>query len=139
MSLTEKVAIVTGGTRGIGQAIVLELVSSSVKVAFTYQRNQETADALCKTLKEQGGEVISFRQDVTDFEGAKSVLEAVNAHFGRMDMLVNNAGIARDKLLVTMNEEDWRTVIETNLYGTINFSRAVIYSFMKQKSGRIVN
>ncbi|MBI1926235.1 3-oxoacyl-ACP reductase FabG, partial [Candidatus Poribacteria bacterium] len=100
---------------------------------------QEAADALCKTLKEQGGEVISFRQDVTDFEGAKSVLEAVNAHFGRMDMLVNNAGIARDKLLVTMNEEDWRTVIETNLYGTINFSRAVIYSFMKQKSGRIVN
>jgi 3-oxoacyl-[acyl-carrier protein] reductase len=133
------VAIVTGGSRGIGRAVVLELVSSGIKVAFTYRSNQEAALALCKTVEESGGEIIGFQQDVTDFKGAKAVFEAVKERFGEAVLLVNNAGIARDKLLVMMNEEDWKTVIETNLYGTINFSRAAIYSFMKQKRGRIVN
>ena len=139
MSLAGKVAIVTGGTRGIGRAIVLELVSNAAKVAFTYQRNQEAADILCQEVKERGGEIIGFQHDVTNFDGAKTVCDAVKERFGAIDMLVNNAGITRDKPLVMMQEEDWRAVIETNLYGTINFSRAVIYSLMKQKSGRIVN
>ena len=90
-------------------------------------------------MQEQGGETIGFQQDVTDFEGAKAVLSAVRERFGRVDMLVNNAGITRDKPLAMMQEDDWRAVIETNLYGTINFSRAAVYAFMKQRSGRIVN
>jgi 3-oxoacyl-[acyl-carrier protein] reductase len=139
MSFTGQVAIVTGGSRGIGKAVALELISSQVKVAFTYQANREAADTLCKAVQDQGGETLAFQQDVTDFEGAKAMLLAVKARFGRIDMLVNNAGITRDKLLAMMKEEDWRIVIETNLYGTINFSRAAVYAFMRQHSGRIVN
>jgi 3-oxoacyl-[acyl-carrier protein] reductase len=139
MSVLGSVAIVTGGSRGIGKAIVLELVSNGVKVAFTYQTNREAADALYKEVQEQGGEIIGFQQDVTDFEGVKAVFAAVNDRFGRLDMLINNAGITRDKPLAMMKEVDWQAVIETNLYGTINFSRAAVYAFMKQRSGRIVN
>jgi 3-oxoacyl-[acyl-carrier protein] reductase len=139
MSLTGKVAVVTGGSRGIGRAVVLELIASGVKVGFTYQTNREAANILCKEVEEQSGETIGLQQDVTDFEGAKAVLAAVKERFGRIDMLVNNAGITRDRLLAMMQEEDWRAVIETNLYGTINFSRAAVYAFMKQRSGRIVN
>jgi 3-oxoacyl-[acyl-carrier protein] reductase len=139
MSVTGSVAIVTGGSRGIGRAVVLELISSGLKVAFTYEKNREAADALCKTVQEQGSEALGFQQDVTDFEGAKAVFAVVKDHFGRIDMLVNNAGITRDKPLALMKEEDWRAVIETNLYGTINFSRAAVFAFMKQRSGRIVN
>lgn len=139
MSLTGKVAIVTGGSRGIGRAIVLELIAIGVKVAFTYQTNREAANTLCKEAEEQRGEIVGFQRDVTDFEGAKAVLVAVKERFGRIDMLVNNAGITRDKPLAMMQEEDWRAVIETNLYGTINFARAAVFAFMKQRSGRIVN
>lgn len=139
MSVLGSVAIVTGGSRGIGKAIVLELVSNGIKAAFTYQTNRAAADALCKEVQEQGGEIIGFQQDVTDFEGVKAVFAAVNDRFGRLDMLINNAGITRDKPLAMMKEVDWQAVIETNLYGTINFSRAAVYAFMKQRSGRIVN
>lgn len=139
MSVLGSVAIVTGGSRGIGKSIVLELVSNGVKVAFTYQTNRAAADALYKEVQEQGGEIIGFQQDVTDFEGVKAVFAAVNDRFGRLDMLINNAGITRDKPLAMMKEVDWQAVIETNLYGTINFSRAAVYAFMKQRSGRIVN
>jgi 3-oxoacyl-[acyl-carrier protein] reductase len=139
MSGTEHVAVVTGGSRGIGRAIVLELVSSDIKVAFTYRSNREAAEALCREAKERGGETVGFQQDVTDFAGAKVVLAEVQEHFGPITMLVNNAGITRDKPLALMQEDDWRTVIETNLYGTINFSRAAVYGFMRQKRGRMVN
>jgi 3-oxoacyl-[acyl-carrier protein] reductase len=139
MAGTQHVAVVTGGSRGIGRAIVLELASSGIKVAFTYYSNSAAADTLCYEVKERGGEAVGFQQDVTDFAGGKAVLAAVNERFGALDMLVNNAGITRDKPLALMQEDDWRAVIETNLYGTINFSRAVVYGFMRQKRGRIVN
>jgi 3-oxoacyl-[acyl-carrier protein] reductase len=139
MSGTEHVAVVTGGSRGIGRAVVLELASSGITVAFTYHRNREAADTLCREVKEQGGETMGFQQDVSDFEGAKVVLEEVKERFGPPTMLVNNAGITRDKPLALMQEDDWRAVVETNLYGTINFARAVVYGFMKRKRGRIVN
>src|SRR5215470_9200387 len=139
MSGTEHVAVVTGGSRGIGRAIVLELASSDIKVAFTYRSNCEAADALCQEAKELGGETAGFQQDVTDFAGAKVVLAEVKEHFGPITMLVNNAGITRDKPLALMQEDDWCSVIETNLYGTIHFSRAAVHGFMKQKHGRIVN
>lgn len=139
MSFTGTVAIITGGSRGIGRAIVLELIASDVKVVFTYHNNRQAAKTLCNEVQEQGGETVGFQQDVTDFEGVKAVFAAVNDRFGRLDMLINNAGITRDKPLAMMKEVDWQAVIETNLYGTINFSRAAVYAFMKQRSGRIVN
>jgi 3-oxoacyl-[acyl-carrier protein] reductase len=139
MSGTEHVAVVTGGSRGIGRAVVLALASSGIKVAFTYHSNSAAAETLCYEVKELGGETIGFQQDVTDFAGAKVVLAEVKERFGPITMLVNNAGITRDKPLALMQEDDWRTVIETNLYGTINFARAAVYGFMRQKCGRIVN
>ena len=139
MTLTGNVALVTGGTRGIGRAIVLELAAEGVRVAFTYRASADAADALCREVAANGGEAAAYAQDVTDFNGAKAVVRDVVARFGRFDMLVNNAGITKDSLLLGMQESDWRQVIETNLYGTINFSRAAVYTLMKQKSGRIVN
>ena len=90
-------------------------------------------------MKAQGSETVGFQQDVTDFNGAKAMLAEVKERFGSIDMLVNNAGITRDRPLALMQEDDWRAVIETNLYGTIHFARLVVYSFIKQKRGRIVN
>jgi len=139
MSGTAHVAVVTGGSRGIGRAIVLELASSGTKVAFTYHSNRQAADSLCREVQEHGGATVGFQQDVTNFDGAKTMLAEVKECFGPIDMLVNNAGITRDKPLALMHEDDWRAVIETNLYGTIHFARAVVYGFMKQKRGRIVN
>jgi 3-oxoacyl-[acyl-carrier protein] reductase len=139
MSGTAHVAVVTGGSRGIGRAIVLELASSGMKVAFTYHSNRQAADSLCREVQEHGGETVGFQQDVTNFDGANAMLAEVKGRFGPIDMLVNNAGITRDKPLALMQEDDWRAVIETNLYGTIHFARAVVFGFMKQKRGRIVN
>jgi 3-oxoacyl-[acyl-carrier protein] reductase len=139
VSIVGKVALVTGGSRGIGRAIVLELAASSAKVAFTYRHSHEVAATLCQEVKELGGEAVGFQQDVTDFAGVKAVLAEVKECFGPITMLVNNAGITRDKPLVLMQEDDWRSVIETNLYGTIHCSRAVVHGFMRQKCGRIVN
>jgi 3-oxoacyl-[acyl-carrier protein] reductase len=139
MSGTEHVAVVTGGSRGIGRAVVLALASSGIKVAFTYHSNSAAAETLCYEVKEFGGETVGFQQDVTDFAGAKVVLAEVKERFGPITMLVNNAGITRDKPLALMQEDDWRDVIETNLYGTINFARAAVYGFMRQKRGRMVN
>jgi 3-oxoacyl-[acyl-carrier protein] reductase len=139
MSDTTRVAVVTGGSRGIGRSIVLALASSGVCVAFTYHSNHAAADALCREVKEFGGNAISFQQDVSDFGSAKLVLAEVKKRLGPPTMLVNNAGIKRDKPLAMMREDDWRQVIETNLYGTIHFSRTAVYDFMRQKQGRIVN
>jgi 3-oxoacyl-[acyl-carrier protein] reductase len=86
-----------------------------------------------------GGETVGLQQDVTDCAGARAVLAEVKERFGPVTMLVNNAGITRDKPLALMQEDDWRAVIDTNLYGTINCARAAVYGFMRQKGGRIVN
>jgi 3-oxoacyl-[acyl-carrier protein] reductase len=139
MSDMQHVAVVTGGSRGIGRAIVLELASSHIKVAFTYRSSHAAAHALCREVQELGGETVGFQQDVTDCAGAKAALTEVKERFGPITMLVNNAGITRDKPFALMQEDDWRAVIETNLYGTINFSRAAVYGFIRQKCGRIVN
>ena len=139
MAGTEHVAVVTGGSRGIGRAIVLELATNGIKVAFTYHSQREAADSLCREVKARGNETVGVQQDVTDFDGAKAMLAEVKEHFGPIDMLVNNAGITRDRPLALMQENEWRAVIETNLYGTIHFARLVVHDFMKQKRGRIVN
>ncbi|MDR4508787.1 MAG: 3-oxoacyl-[acyl-carrier-protein] reductase [Candidatus Brocadiaceae bacterium] len=139
MELKDKVAIVTGGTRGIGKAIVLELAKSGCNIAFNYNKSGDMADALVKEIESLGVKGIPFQVDVANFEDAKNMVKEVKNTFGRVDFLVNNAGITRDKLLATMSEGDWDDVMNTNLKSVYNFSKAVIMQMIKQKSGSIVN
>ena len=139
MFLKEKVAIVTGGSRGIGEAIVREFVGQGVNVAFNFLKSENKALQLKKEIEEKGGKALAFRQDVKDYGAIKVMVEGVKSHFGRLDIIVNNAGILRDKALMLMEEQDWEEVIATNLSGAFNLIRAAIVTFMKQKSGNIIN
>ena len=139
MQFKDKVAIVTGGTRGIGKAIVLELAKNGCNVVFNYNKNADAASALVKEIESMGQKAISFQVDAASFEGAKNMVKEVKNTFGRIDFLVNNAGITRDKLLALMGENDWDEVIDTNLKSVYNFSKAVITQMIKQKYGSILN
>ena len=137
--LAGKVALVTGGTRGIGRAILLALCREGAECVFTYTRNHELAESVVKELQGVGRRALSVQLDVRDFEGAKLLVERAKSEFGKIDILVNNAGITRDKSLMMMSREDWSEVIDTDLTGVFNTSRASIITFLKQKSGNIVN
>lgn len=139
MQFKDKVAIVTGGTRGIGKAIVLELAKRGCNVVFNYNKNADAAGALVKEIESMGQRSVSFQINATSFEGAKTMVKEVKGAFGRIDFLVNNAGITRDKLLALMSENDWDDVINTNLKSVYNFSKAVITQMIKQKAGSILN
>ncbi len=133
-----RVAIVTGGTRGIGRAIVKMLCNKGATCLFTYVSNQSLAEELSKEIKSEDGLAIPLKVDVRDFEGAKeAVLKA--KELGRYDILINNAGITRDRAFMLMSPEEWREVIDTNLTGVFNITRASIITFLKQQSGSIVN
>lgn len=135
----DKVAIVTGATRGIGRAIALELASQGAKVAFNYVKSDDEAKELVKEIKKIGSQALGVKCDIKDFEACKKFVEEAKTKFGRLDLLVNNAGILRDKAFVMMDKKDWDDVIETNLTGYFNMARTVIFTFLKQKSGAIVN
>ncbi|HTN00294.1 MAG TPA: 3-oxoacyl-[acyl-carrier-protein] reductase [Planctomycetaceae bacterium] len=139
MNLTGRVALVTGGSRGIGRAIVSRLAGAGAKVAFVYQSNQEAAEALAAELKAQGSEVLAIKADVSSKEEADQAVEQVTTAFGRLDILVNNAGITRDGLLATMTSDQWRQVIDTNLTGVFNFCQAATRTMMSQRYGRVIN
>ncbi len=137
--MKDKTAIVTGGTRGIGRAIVLELARNGCNVVFNYSKSDDLANALVKEIEALGVKAVAKKVDVSDFEAAKNMVKEVKDEFGRIDYLVNNAGITRDKLLAMMKEDDWDDVINTNLKSVYNFSKAVIMTMIKQKSGNILN
>lgn len=137
--LLDKVAIVTGGTRGIGRSIVLAICREGADCAFTYTKSHDLTDSLCKEVQAMGRHILPFQIDVRDFEGTKMFVEKVKEEFGRLDILVNNAGITRDKSLMMMSKDDWYDVIDTDLTGVFNTTRACIITFLKQKSGNIVN
>ncbi len=139
MEFKDKVAIVTGGTRGIGKAIVNELARNGCNVAFNYNASADAATAMVKELESLGVKTASFQVNAASFEGAKNMVKEVKDKFGRIDFLVNNAGITRDKLLALMGESDWDDVIDTNLKSVYNFSKAVITQMIKQKFGSILN
>jgi 3-oxoacyl-[acyl-carrier protein] reductase len=134
-----KVAIVTGGTRGIGRAIVLALCREGADCAFTYTKNPAAAESLVQEIRSMGRRATPLQLDVRDFEGAKTLVEEVKKEFGSIDILVNNAGITRDKSLMMMSKEDWSEVIDTDLTGVFNTTRACIITFLTQKCGNIVN
>lgn len=137
--LKNKVALVSGGSRGIGKAIALELARNQVKVAFNYASDKESAKLTLGEVKQLGSDSLIIQGDVRDFEFAKSFIEAAKSKFGRIDFLVNNAGILKDKSLMMMSEAEWKDVIDVNLNGAFNLTKALITTFLKQKSGSIVN
>ncbi len=140
MLLKDQVAIVTGGSRGIGRAVVEALAKEGAKVAFVYKGSAEAAGKLEADVAAVGGIAKGYQGDVADPAVAPRIVDAVVKEWGRLDILVNNAGVIRDGLFVRMSAEDWKTVIGTNLDGVFYFCRAAAdLMVMKQKSGRIVN
>jgi 3-oxoacyl-[acyl-carrier protein] reductase len=138
MDFAHKTAIVTGATRGIGRAIVLELARRGCSVGFNYLSSRRQAETLSAEIEDLGGRSLSFQLDVSDITGAREMIRQVKEAFGRVDFLINNAGVVRDKAFYKQDGEDWKAVLDTNLTGVFNFSRAVITDMMKQTSGRIL-
>ena len=134
-SFSGRVAIVTGATRGIGRAIALELAQRGATVAFNYARSAEAADALRAEIERFGTGVLSTQCDVAQTNAAAEMVKQVKESFGRIDYLVNNAGITRDNLVLRMKEHDWDTVIDTNLKGAWNFARATLRVMLRQEEG----
>ena len=134
-----RVAIVTGGSRGIGRAIVKELSSRGAHVAFSFTRNREMADQLVAELQSSDRRVVAYQADVTDFAAAEAMVKQVKAELGSIDYLVNNAGITRDKLIMMMSQEDWDVVIDTNLKGVFNVTKHATSVMVRQRRGAILN
>ena len=139
MNVSNRVALVTGGSRGIGKAIVVALANAGAKVAFVYQSNKDAADKLVAELTGQGREVYAIQADASKKAEADAAIENVIAKWERLDILVNNAGITRDKLILAMTPEEWHQVIETNLTSVFNFCQGAIRPMMSNRYGRIVN
>ncbi len=131
--------LVTGGTRGIGRAIVEAFAKAGANVAFTFRSSTDTAEALVDQLEEQGTEAVALQGDVADLEAAQDHVDAVLDAWDGIDVLVNNAGITRDGLMLRMREDDWDAVLDTNLKGVFNFSKAAYRPMMRQQSGSIIN
>ena len=140
MNLLEgKVAIITGASRGIGKAIAQKFVENGAIVAFTYLSSDEKAIALEKELTQKGGTAKGFKSNASNFDEAQKLADDVVAAFGTIDIVVNNAGITRDTLLMRMSEEQWDEVIEVNLKSVFNLSKAVIRPMLKARQGSIIN
>jgi 3-oxoacyl-[acyl-carrier protein] reductase len=134
-----RVAIITGGSRGIGRAIVRELAARGTRVVFSYTKNRAMADALVAEIENAGGRAFAFQADVTDAKAAERMVHAVKSQFSSIDYLVNNAGITRDKLIMMMSEQDWDAVVTTNLKGAFNVTKPVVSLMVRQRHGAILN
>jgi 3-oxoacyl-[acyl-carrier protein] reductase len=138
-SLGGKVAVVTGGSRGLGRGIAIELGKRGAKVVVNYQHSAAAAAEVVQIIKHAGSDALAVQSDVSQYEAAQSLIKAAIDFGGQLDILVNNAGITRDTLLAMMPEADWDLVIATNLKSAYNCSKAVLKPMMRQKYGRIVN
>ena len=139
MKLSEKVALVTGASRGIGRAIALKLAAEGAKVAINFAGNLAKAEEVKAKIESNGGEALLVQGDISDFEKVNDIIKNVVDTWGKIDILVNNAGITRDNLLLKMSEKDFDDVVATNLKGVFNCTKAVTRLMMKQHSGKIVN
>lgn len=137
--LDGKVAIITGASRGIGKAIAETFIKEGATVAFTYLSSEEKAKALEAELTANGGTARGFKSNASDFEAAQKLADEVMEAFGQIDVLVNNAGITKDNLLMRMSEEDWDAVINTNLKSAFNLTKAVLRPMLKARKGSIIN
>lgn len=137
--LENTVALVTGGGRGIGKAIVSALAEAGAAVAFTYKSSAPAAEELVAELRSKGMRAAAYQADAVSAARAAEVVADVVKEFGRLDVLVNNAGITKDGLLLRMSEEDWDQVIANNLKSVYNYTKAAIKPMMSQRSGKIIN
>ena len=139
LSLENKVAVVTGGSRGIGRAIALEFAERGAAVIVNYNSSPDAAEDVVKKITEAGGKAAAFKADVSDFKQAEALVKFAIETFGDLGILVNNAGITRDQLIMMMPETDWDAVINTNLKSTFNCSKAAVKHMMRKRTGRIIN
>ncbi len=137
--LDGKVALVTGGTRGIGKGICQKFAEEGATLVFSYLSSEEKANAFADELSKNGVEVMAVRSDASKLEEAESLINQIVEKYGQLDAVVNNAGITRDNLLMRMKEEDWDDVINTNLKSVFNITKAVQRTMLKQRSGSIIN
>lgn len=139
MELAGKVALVTGGSRGIGRAIALAMAIEGADVAINYLQNEAKANGACKEISAAGRKCVAIKADISSWQQTELLIEKTIAEFGKIDILVNNAGITRDNLLLRMKLEDWNDVIASNLTGVFNCSKLALKPMLKQKWGRIIN
>ena len=140
MKLLEgKVALVTGATRGIGRAIALKFAENGANVAFTYLSSQTAAELLVDEIESLGVRAVAYVSNAADFDGAHKVVDSVLDEFGQIDILVNNAGQTKDGLMVRMSEEQWDSIIDTNLKSAFNFTHAVSMAMARRRMGSIIN
>lgn len=139
LSLENKVALVTGGSRGIGRAIALELAVRGAVVVVNYNKSPESAEEVVKKIQEAGGKTAASQADVSDFKQAEALVKFTINTFGDLSILVNNAGITRDQLIMMMPEADWDAVINANLKSTFNCSKFAIKHMLRKRVGRIIN
>jgi 3-oxoacyl-[acyl-carrier protein] reductase len=139
MELEGKAAIVTGGTRGIGRAIALDLAANGADVALNYRKSDDLAVELAETIRGMGRRALAIQADVSSYDEAQAMVRTVLDKFGRLDILVNNAGMNWDGVVWKMAEEQWDRVIEVDLKGTFNYTRAIAPVFREQGGGKIVN
>ena len=140
MKLLElKVAIVTGGSRGIGKAICQSFAENGCNVAFTYNNSKESAENLATELNKLGVKAKAYKSDASSFDDSSKLVDDVISDFGKIDVLVNNAGIKKDNLLMRMDKEDFDSVVNTNLSSVFNLTKSSIRTFLKQRSGSIIN
>ena len=137
--LKKKVAVITGGSRGIGRACCAAFASEGANIVFTYNKSLKSANTLKKELKKYNVKVTAVKADVRNYNECQLVAKKALSSFNKVDILVNNAGIVKDKALFMMKPDEWYDVVDTNLNGTFNMTRAVITLFLKQKSGCIIN
>ncbi len=138
-SLGERVALVTGGSRGIGRAIAIELARCGARVVFAYRSDLEAAEETQKRIQGIGGSAWAVRCDVAELAAVEELIASILREHGRLDIVVNNAGIARDQLIMRMKPEDFDAVLATNLRGTWNVCRACARPMLKARAGRIIN
>ena len=139
LSLNERVAVVTGGSRGIGRAVALELAHRGAAVVVNYNKSPEAAEAVVSEIKAAGGRSVSFQADVSEPAAAQNLIKFAVESFGDLHILVNNAGITRDTVIMLMSELDWDSVLDANLKSTFNCSKAAVKHMMRKRYGRIVS
>jgi acetoacetyl-CoA reductase len=137
--LKDKVAIVTGGSRGIGSSIALELAKNGVKIVINYNSNSAAADKMVAEIKEIGGDAYAVQADVSVIADAENLINETVKHFGKVDILINNAGITRDSTFKKLSEEDWRKVIDVNLNSVYNTTSKALPHLLESDAGRIIN
>ena len=139
MSFDGRVALITGGSRGIGRQIALSLAEQGADIVINYRGNQAAADEVRSTVESLGRRAVAIQADVADFAAATAMVAQATAAMGRLDVLVNNAGLTRDNLAMRMSEAEWDAVVDAVLKGTFACSKAVLRPMMRQRYGRIIN